>query len=120
LRHAVRGYDLVGRWGGDEFVVILSGVADPDIAMARAASLSASVARPIESRPASTLDPAAPVTSARLGVGASVGVAMLGVHGDDLDTLLIAADAAMFCAKRAGASHAMAEAVSESRPVAPG
>lgn len=117
LRHAVRGYDLVARWGGDEFVVLLSGVADPAIAQARAGALAASVSRPIEPRhptddamraPADRLRSAAP--SIRLQVGASIGLAMLGIHGDDLAALLAAADAAMYEAKRAGLDHQMAMA----------
>ena len=119
LRHAVRGYDLVARWGGDEFVVLLSGVSDPTIARARAAALAGSVARPIEPRPAEHQGGRAPQRDdqpsptelpARLQVGASIGLAMLGVHGDRLVDLLTAADAAMYEAKRAGIDHEMAVA----------
>lgn len=119
LRHAVRGYDLVARWGGDEFVVLLSGVSDPTIASARATALAASVSRPIEQRiespeEATLIGPSdrryRAELPARLQVGVSIGLAMLGVNGHSLGELLTAADAAMYEAKRSGVDHQMAPA----------
>jgi diguanylate cyclase (GGDEF)-like protein len=90
LRTAVRARDLVGRIGGDEFVVVAEGV-DDDGAAALADRVRHLLARPVE------------VDGGTAAVTASVGIA---VHtGDDpaaVSTVLTQADAAMYDAKRAG------------------
>nr|WP_297429116.1 diguanylate cyclase [uncultured Actinotalea sp.] len=90
LRTAVRTRDLVGRIGGDEFVVVAEGV-DDDGAAALAERVRHLLAHPVD------------VDGGTVTVTASVGVA---VHsGDDpaaVSTVLTQADAAMYDAKRAG------------------
>ena len=90
LRGAVREADTVGRVGGDEFVVIAEGLADRDQAVALAGKLLAAVTVATDWQ------------GAMLGVGASIGIALFPDHGADAKTLFVAADTAMYAAKRAG------------------
>lgn len=83
LRHAVRSYDLVIRYGGDEFVCVLFGA---DITGARRM----------------LADIAPEVRRATGGVGVSVGVAEL-QPDDDVDSLLGRADAALYASRRSRA-----------------
>lgn len=89
LQLAVRKQDTVGRLGGDEFVVIARKIKD----RAQAARLADRVIR--EASNAVDLD-GCPVSPSL-----SIGVA-LAVPGDDADTLLAAADRALYRAKAGG------------------
>jgi diguanylate cyclase (GGDEF)-like protein/PAS domain S-box-containing protein/hemerythrin-like metal-binding protein len=91
LVSCVRAVDTVARVGGDEFVVILGGIEHVAEATTIASKLIASVVQPI------TLTDAAVVR-----VGLSVGVSLYPNHGTEMDTLLAAADAAMYQSKAAG------------------
>jgi len=90
LHQNLRNADLFGRFNGDEFIVVLRDLADPEDAGHVARKLIASLAEPLQ-RGDTTLK-----------VGASVGIAMLDDERADFDTLLRAADAAMHAAKEAG------------------
>ncbi|HMQ29111.1 MAG TPA: diguanylate cyclase [Chloroflexaceae bacterium] len=94
LTGAVRPYDWVGRWGGEEFLVILAGTGLDD-ALAAAERLRAE----IEARPLRLADGAA------LSLTVSVGVACAGPAGEqpgDPVRLFQRADAALYEAKRMG------------------
>ncbi len=94
LADEFRGYDAVGRFGGEEFVAFV-----PGVDMATASGVAERVRRRIESlRITSDV-----ITSTDpLTVTASIGVAVRGPHGDTLDELLHAADRALYVAKDAG------------------
>ncbi|CAA7625277.1 PAS:GGDEF [Magnetospirillum sp. LM-5] len=90
IEGAVRTSDLVARLGGDEFAIIVPGVQGPDDAGRIATKLVASLAEPFE------------IDGVRVQVGASVGIALYPQDGIAPDTLVAAADEAMYRAKRAG------------------
>uniref|UniRef100_UPI0025E1D0E7 GGDEF domain-containing protein n=1 Tax=uncultured Nevskia sp. TaxID=228950 RepID=UPI0025E1D0E7 len=95
LRGSVRHEDTVSRLGGDEFAVILEGVIDTASAAMR---LCESIGRELR-RPYPLQTPNGPDI---IEVGASIGVALYPDHADGCDPLILAADQAMYRAKRAG------------------
>jgi diguanylate cyclase (GGDEF)-like protein len=88
LSSSMRATDLVGRIGGDEFVVLCRQT-DPSVIGHVVERLEASVAR------------AAASIEHPVVVGASVGVAWADQHGPTSDAVLGAADAEMYAAKQA-------------------
>lgn len=86
----LRGSDIFGRLGGEEFAIVLPHAGKTD-ALAVAEKLRAAVAR----EPVDT--PAGPIA-----VTASFGVALFDRLSSDLDTLLERADAAVYSAKGEG------------------
>ena len=90
LRQQVRESDVVGRFGGEEFVILLPR-ADTEEAC--------KIAERLRYR-ASVMSVCA--AGATVNVTISIGVAVLGVHGRDLFELLAAADLALYRAKDAG------------------
>jgi diguanylate cyclase (GGDEF)-like protein len=101
IQEHLRSYDLAGRFGGEEFVVLL-----PQARVADAIS----IAERLRTRVAAMAIPIAadkPDKHVRLTI--SVGVASLNEHTHELTDLMAAADAAMYIAKQSGRNrtHAM-------------
>jgi len=90
LQSAVRDGDTVARISGDEFTVILSDLARPDDAAIVAQKIIDRLASPVE------------INAQEVVVTASIGIATFPADGDDAETLLGAADAAMYRAKQSG------------------
>ncbi|WP_119727603.1 sensor domain-containing diguanylate cyclase [Thermomonospora amylolytica] len=104
----LRDYDVVGRFGGEEFVVLLPG-ADTVEACRVAERLRGRVRRL-----------AIPAEQGTIGVTISVGVSLLRTHGQDLIELLAAADLALYRAKQSGRDRVCLPALDDPRtPDAP-
>lgn len=97
MQDAVRGIDILGRWGGEEFVALLPG-ASPEAAMLVAQRVRRNVERSV-----------VPVGSGCSGENAegvrvtlSVGVASFRGEGDTIDRMMERADHALYEAKASG------------------
>jgi diguanylate cyclase (GGDEF)-like protein len=87
LQDALRASDTAARYGGDEFLVLLDGIEEPDSPTKVAERLHAALAQPFQ------------VDDLELVVGASIGIAVGGSGDQDADDLLRDADIAMYSAK---------------------
>ena len=95
LRGVLRATDTVARLGGDEFAVLTTDAKHPEDVVATARKILASLEGPFA------------IGDQMVETGASIGIAMYPVHGDDPGTLLRRADVAMYVAKRSGGGYAM-------------
>jgi len=93
LRDAVRARDLVARYAGDEFVVLIDGIDHRRDAQAVCAQLDRRLREPLQA-----LAGLAPGEAAE---GAAIGLAVYPDDGQDVETLLQHADAAMYTHKPA-------------------
>jgi diguanylate cyclase (GGDEF)-like protein/PAS domain S-box-containing protein len=90
LQRAVRSVDVVARFGGDEFTVLLVEPPDDADVMSQANRIARVIADPV------------PLTDGETYITASIGVAVAERPGADADRLVQDADAAMYRAKERG------------------
>ena len=90
LQEHGRGGDVLARFGGDEFVFLMQNIRSPDNA------------RRVAGRLLESLKPAFEIEGRRLHASASIGVALFPTDGEDRETLLRKADAALYSAKDRG------------------
>ena len=90
LQSVVRQSDLISRFGGDEFVVLLTDCDSKEAVTAVCSKLIAKVSEPFV------------VGNMSVNVGASVGISLFPEHAIEVDVLLALADTAMYDAKQAG------------------
>ena len=92
LRKVVRGTDLVGRMGGDEFAILQAGATDQYQATKLVERLQRTLAEPHY------------VLGHRVAMGASIGIALAPKDGCDPEVLMKKADLALYSAKASGRS----------------
>lgn len=95
IRSVLRREDTVCRQGGDEFIILLPGIKQPEAAAAVARKVIDSVSNPIC------------IENIICHVGASVGIALYPDHDQRPDRLIQFADRAMYRAKNTGSQLAM-------------
>ncbi|MFC6093917.1 sensor domain-containing diguanylate cyclase [Saccharothrix lopnurensis] len=95
LRRELRDDDLIARFGGDEFAVLLPGVGAADVH-----DIGARILLALHEVDLTVTTPTGPVPVH--GLTASLGAALFTTHGDTVDQLLLMADSAQQTAKQAG------------------
>jgi len=88
LKSCLRESDIVARFGGDEFVILLDNTKGESTVKSITNKLLLSLSEKIS------------VDKIYFTIGASIGVAFYPHHGDNVDTLIIRADKAMYQAKK--------------------
>jgi diguanylate cyclase (GGDEF)-like protein len=92
LTHGMRDSDTVSRQGGDEFLIIMEGLADEQAVATMAAKVIDLLSAPFH------------VDGLEISVTCSLGIARFPTNGSDFDTLFKNADVAMYRAKESGRS----------------
>lgn len=90
LKDCLREEDTVSRTGGDEFVLLLPGLASPDDAELVCQRVMTAIRRPI------------PLLGQDVYVSSSLGIAMYPEHGSTVEELMQHADQAMYLSKHQG------------------
>lgn len=90
LEGSVRQSDTVGRFAGDEFIVVVSEIASADDAVLVGEKLRAAIAAPME------------VGGETMSVSGSIGVAVYPEEGVEAEDMITRADHAMYAAKASG------------------
>ncbi len=93
LENAIREMDIVGRIGGDEFIVLLTGIKNE--------ADSPLVAQKI----IDSLNQEMLINNNSMNIGASIGIANFPQDGNDLETIINNADNAMYAAKARGKNN---------------
>ena len=95
LKGVLRATDTIARLGGDEFAVVSTDAKHPDNVISTARKILSALEGPFA------------IGDQMVETGASIGIAMYPLHGDDPGTLLRRADVAMYVAKRSGGGFAV-------------
>ena len=90
LSMVVRELDTVGRWGGDEFVLVLKEIESREVVEETVKRVIARLSEPIV------------YLGKHLTIGASIGIALFPDHGEEVEVLMLGADLAMYESKASG------------------
>lgn len=93
LGSCVRNNDVVSRWGGDEFTLLLPHINSPEDTINLAQRILDDLKQPFE------------ISGHQLYIKTSIGIAIYPQDGEDGETLLKNADAALYRAKERGRNH---------------
>ena len=93
ITDCLRAADTASRLGGDEFAVIVDDLLNPDDAFGVTKKILAALAEPFY------------LSGKEIRISVSIGVAIYPADGEDLDSLLKEADAAMYRAKERGRNN---------------
>ncbi len=93
LTSQIRKSDVVCRWGGDEFVVLLSEIKDPDEAAKFSQRLLSTFQHPLN------------IEGHQIYLKSSIGIAIYPDDGQEAETLLKNADSALYRTKEWGRNH---------------
>ncbi|MEG3850449.1 EAL domain-containing protein [Microcoleus sp. herbarium19] len=93
LTNCLRAGDSIARWGGDEFTLLLHNINSPDDATKICQRIIQSLSTPFD------------FDGVELYTKASLGIALAPYDGEDAETLLKNADAAMYKAKQKGRNN---------------
>ncbi len=93
LTKCLRSHDTIARWGGDEFTLLLTEISDAkDVAHIQEQVLAA-------------FKTGFDIENHRLHISVSIGIALYPMHGEDTETLIKHADAALYRVKLQGRNN---------------
>ncbi len=93
LKHIFRSDDIIGRAGGDEFIVLVKSCLDEEIVLSKAREVCSSFRNTFGEGPSLT------------HISASVGISKSPEHGDSYETLFQNADTALYTVKAQGKNN---------------
>ncbi|MDZ7961640.1 MAG: EAL domain-containing protein [Aulosira sp. DedQUE10] len=93
LIECLRDIDTIARWGGDEFTLILPEINDTQ------------EVTQIQERILAAFKPVFEIENYQLHISVSIGIALYPIHGQDAETLIKHADAALYRVKSQGRNH---------------
>ncbi len=96
IRVSLREQDVAYRFGGDEFVVVLSEIKETGDSIIVSERILSSVSNPYILRSKQSQ------SGTRVSVGVSIGVAIMPDHGTTIEEATKCADIAMYCSKEGG------------------
>jgi diguanylate cyclase (GGDEF)-like protein len=93
LKKAIRSSDTASRQGGDEFILLLSKVGNEDSLLRTIKKIQNIISVPYL------------IAEKNIHIGSAIGMSVFPEHGEDTQTLIRCADAAMYRAKQRGSNQ---------------